>query len=168
MCIRDRISTGVADNPFPTITITDPDTTGLILRTVISVRGESPLVRSPFSGRVCVDEYNVINKMTEVCGLPTGTFIDLAGSISSLENVVIMTDSSSNRVLTNTPDSGYSVISADFSSFEGLITELTFTVWLAPTTSGYIAYFGTQDSTCLLYTSPSPRDATLSRMPSSA
>ena len=25
-----------------------------------------------------------------------------------------------------------------------------------------------QDSTCLLYTSPSPRDATLSRMPSSA
>ena len=141
------ISTGVADNPFPTITITDPDTTGLILRTVVSVRGESPLVRSPFSGRVCVDEYNVINKMTEVCGLPTGTFIDLAGSISSLENVVIMTDSSSNRVLTNTPDSGYSVISADFSSFEGLITELTFTVWLAPTTSGYIAYFGTQDST---------------------
>ena len=30
--------------------------------------------------------------------------------------------------------------------------------------------FGTKDSgkTCLLYTSPSPRDATLSRMPSSA
>ena len=31
-----------------------------------------------------------------------------------------------------------------------------------------IAYFGTTPETCLLYTSPSPRDATLSRMPSSA
>ena len=28
--------------------------------------------------------------------------------------------------------------------------------------------FNTQSKTCLLYTSPSPRDATLSRMPSSA
>ena len=28
--------------------------------------------------------------------------------------------------------------------------------------------WGTMDSDCLLYTSPSPRDATLSRMPSSA
>ena len=28
--------------------------------------------------------------------------------------------------------------------------------------------FGQQGKTCLLYTSPSPRDATLSRMPSSA
>ena len=28
--------------------------------------------------------------------------------------------------------------------------------------------FGTFDKACLLYTSPSPRDATLSRMPSSA
>ena len=27
---------------------------------------------------------------------------------------------------------------------------------------------GAEDTTCLLYTSPSPRDATLSRMPSSA
>ena len=28
--------------------------------------------------------------------------------------------------------------------------------------------FSTEDGNCLLYTSPSPRDATLSRMPSSA
>ena len=31
-----------------------------------------------------------------------------------------------------------------------------------------IYFFGLQDKNCLLYTSPSPRDATLSRMPSSA
>ena len=32
----------------------------------------------------------------------------------------------------------------------------------------YRTVFGVTDITCLLYTSPSPRDATLSRMPSSA
>ena len=31
-----------------------------------------------------------------------------------------------------------------------------------------LVFHGTKDKTCLLYTSPSPRDATLSRMPSSA
>ena len=33
---------------------------------------------------------------------------------------------------------------------------------------GFDGSSGTVDRTCLLYTSPSPRDATLSRMPSSA
>ena len=32
----------------------------------------------------------------------------------------------------------------------------------------YIGYCGDDSHICLLYTSPSPRDATLSRMPSSA
>ena len=58
-----------------------------------------------------------------------------------------MTDSFSNRILTNAPNAGYSIISADFSSFQGPITEFTFTVWLAPSTSGYVAYFGTPDAT---------------------
>ena len=34
--------------------------------------------------------------------------------------------------------------------------------------SGASASFGSEANSCLLYTSPSPRDATLSRMPSSA
>ena len=34
--------------------------------------------------------------------------------------------------------------------------------------SNYIKYVGAISTNCLLYTSPSPRDATLSRMPSSA
>ena len=33
---------------------------------------------------------------------------------------------------------------------------------------GFVALLGAYVTTCLLYTSPSPRDATLSRMPSSA
>ena len=35
-------------------------------------------------------------------------------------------------------------------------------------TAEYLDYVTTRITTCLLYTSPSPRDATLSRMPSSA
>ena len=34
--------------------------------------------------------------------------------------------------------------------------------------SGFVNFNGDEDDICLLYTSPSPRDATLSRMPSSA
>ena len=37
-----------------------------------------------------------------------------------------------------------------------------------PSTGGELARFDAPTDTCLLYTSPSPRDATLSRMPSSA
>ena len=37
-----------------------------------------------------------------------------------------------------------------------------------PVVVGDIFYFMAENETCLLYTSPSPRDATLSRMPSSA
>ena len=58
-----------------------------------------------------------------------------------------MADSFSNCILNNFPDTGYSVVSADFSSFQGPISEFTFIVWLAPSTSGYVAYFGTPDAT---------------------
>ena len=37
-----------------------------------------------------------------------------------------------------------------------------------PTISGNLGVSSEQGTCCLLYTSPSPRDATLSRMPSSA
>ena len=37
-----------------------------------------------------------------------------------------------------------------------------------PKTQGFCAYNGTPFLTCLLYTSPSPRDLSTSRMPSSA
>ena len=38
----------------------------------------------------------------------------------------------------------------------------------SPTVNAYIAWAGDQLQACLLYTSPSPRDGLLSRMPSSA
>lgn len=137
------ISTGVPINLFPSITVTDPDTVGQITRANVTIVGANPLEQSPFSGRVCVDEYNVIMKMREVCGLQDGTFINLIANIGPL----VMMDNFSNLVLTNTAGSGYSVINADFSSFQGMIDEFTFTVWLAPSTSGYVAYFGTPDAT---------------------
>ena len=43
--------------------------------------------------------------------------------------------------------------------------------WNAPEDKGYVGAFAANTqlaNLCLLYTSPSPRDATLSRMPSSA
>ena len=42
--------------------------------------------------------------------------------------------------------------------------EITFTAWVKIPSD----HIGNQYSTCLLYTSPSPRDGLLSRMPSSA
>ena len=47
-----------------------------------------------------------------------------------------------------------------------LIAGLTFLLWTLVFERWW--YFRTEHKNCLLYTSPSPRDATLSRMPSSA
>ena len=49
--------------------------------------------------------------------------------------------------------------------FDGTVTDFS------PTENAYMVWFGDEYGSaidCLLYTSPSPRDATLSRMPSSA
>ena len=52
-------------------------------------------------------------------------------------------------------------------TFESIIGERWFD-WSTPTTISERTWYFVFDNTCLLYTSPSPRDATLSRMPSSA
>ena len=44
----------------------------------------------------------------------------------------------------------------------------SYALWLVAKNAGLTADFVAGHSLCLLYTSPSPRDATLSRMPSSA
>ena len=141
------VNTGVPINPLTNISVTDPDTVGQVMRTTVTVNGVRSLIESPFSGRRCVDEYNVITKMTEVCGLPAGTFINLGRFVNESENVIFLNDSFSNRVLGNMAGSGYSIVNTDFSSFQGQINEFTFTIWLAPSTSGYVAYFGTPDAT---------------------
>ena len=56
---------------------------------------------------------------------------------------------------TSAKDGGY--------GFEEIYKDLGYETYILPEED--YKYFG---STCLLYTSPSPRDATLSRMPSSA
>ena len=54
------------------------------------------------------------------------------------------------------------------SSGSGKTLVLKCIMGLIPHDDGLIAFKGRDITTCLLYTSPSPRDATLSRMPSSA
>ena len=56
------------------------------------------------------------------------------------------------------------VLCALNSGAEHVVAESALDVWAV----GVIAYELMIDRPCLLYTSPSPRDATLSRMPSSA
>ena len=53
------------------------------------------------------------------------------------------------------------------SGFQSAGTDLGHTAWQFDA-NGNITEVGDMIATCLLYTSPSPRDATLSRMPSSA
>ena len=53
-----------------------------------------------------------------------------------------------------------------------LLEQIAAGVWkegdVIPSEQALVKQFGVSRMTCLLYTSPSPRDATLSRMPSSA
>ena len=141
------VSTGVPVFPFSSITVTDIDTVGLIMRATVTVIGEEDLIPAPFSENECVDEYNVIDKMTQVCGLSTMSFIDLLDNLGSSEGSVTLTDSFSNIILTNSPANGYSEVTANFSAFDGPISEFTFALWLQVRSSGHIAYYGTPDST---------------------
>ena len=61
----------------------------------------------------------------------------------------------------------YTGATTDFHvGYEGALGESA--SWYVQGGASYVAPDGAADDTCLLYTSPSPRDATLSRMPSSA
>lgn len=139
------VYTGVPVNPFPSVTITDPDSVGFIEHATITVVGETPLVASPFTGRTCVDEYNTISKMTTVCGLTS--FIDLLANNGSSSGATLTEDPFNNRILYNMYQAGFTRVDADFSAFEGLISRFTFALWLQPQQSGYIAYYGTPDGT---------------------
>ena len=68
--------------------------------------------------------------------------------------------------LTGTFNDSWSGSGGSASGGYWVITNGTWTI--TPTTSAYTLFACLEYTTCLLYTSPSPRDATLSRMPSSA
>ena len=139
------IYTGVPANLFPSVTITDPDSVGFIEYAIITVVGETPLVTSPFTGRACVDEHNVISKMSMVCGLTS--FIDLLANNGSSSGATLTEDPFNNRVLYNTYQAGYTRVDTDFSAFEGLITNFTFALWIQPEQSGYVVYYGSPNGT---------------------
>jgi len=64
-----------------------------------------------------------------------------------------------------------SATSLDLISFHGAARQLRETGWInlsSPLSSYYLARGWSHPYACLLYTSPSPRDRTRSRMPSSA
>ena len=130
-------------SPFASIEVTDPDITGAIETITISILGGVPLSPSPFTGRVCVDERNVVDKMTLVCG-------GLNNGIVLLENTLrgfytLSNDADENEIL-HLRNSSYAVVNTDFSSFSGRISTFTFIFWVRAESSGYIAYFGTPDS----------------------
>ena len=130
--------------PFAAIVVTDPDIIGSILFTTISLSGDQPLQPLPFTGRVCVDEPNVVDKMSVVCGGLQDGIVLLERSLTG--DFSLTSDVYDNDFLTLS-DSSYSLVNANLNGFNGQIDEFTFVMWVRAESSGYIAYFGTPDST---------------------
>ena len=120
------------------IIISDPDQSDLVGASV-TMNG-SPLMPSPFSGRVCVDEGNAITKYATTCGLTD--FTQLITSSTNYSGAAIESDMYDNSILSN-DGSGYSLVNANFSQFSGTISQFTLAFWLQPTAdeSGYVVFF---------------------------
>ena len=144
------IEVGVPNHLFEDIGVTDPDTFPIV-ETQVTITSD-PLMPSVFSGKVCVDETNAINKMVTVCGLSTGNFINLLTYNDTGLGASISFDEYSNRILT-TSDS-YARVAANLSDFEGTIDQLTFAFWVKPDTdgSGYIAFFSNDNASVRYFT----------------
>ncbi len=140
------VSTNVPVSPFPNVTLIDPDTVALIMRATISLTGDL-LPSGSLTGRVCVDEYNTINKMSAVCGLAGFSFIDLVNEVSATGpgSTVGSRQPGSNDVWTTNGD--YATVTANFDNFTGQIDEFTLAFWVQATSSGYIVYYGNADLT---------------------
>ena len=139
------VFSGISIALFPNATITDPDTVALIMRATITLMGD-PLPSGSFTGRVCVDEYNTIAKMTSVCGLPAQSFIDLVSGVSATGLSLVQTrQPGSNDVLMT--NGGYAIVTENFTDFTGQIDEFTLAFWIQVSSSGYIVYYGNTDFT---------------------
>ena len=138
------IFTGVPVLLLPSVTVSDPDVSSNILQATITAIGQTDLTASPFTGEVCIDNHQILQKMEQTCGLENYTDV-----LSSHEGMgvgaTLATDESNNLYLNNT-DSGYINISTvDLSFFTGTISELATAFWFRPEGSGYIVYVGRQD-----------------------
>ena len=140
------IRTAIPINPFPNITVTDPDISSDIELARITVIGDTDLIDSPFTGRVCVDEYNIISKMQQVCGLES--FIDLLASSVAGGNASLTEDEFRNRIFSSLPSQlGYGEVTANFTGLVGNISEFFLSFVIRIEGSGYIAYYGSPDAT---------------------
>ena len=137
------VSSGQPLQPFATIQVTDPDTLGNIVDTTISVFGDMPLFPVPFTGRVCVDETNVLSKMVDVCGGLQGGLALLAGSLTGSHTRTL--DQYGNEHVTLT-GSSYALVDSALPTLAGRINAFAVAVWVRVESSGYIAYFGSPDS----------------------
>ena len=131
-------------SPFETISVTDSDTIGNIVSGTISISGPEALQPLPFTGRVCVDEPNAVSKMELVCGGLEDGLVLLERNLLGLHSLV--SDEYANNILTLT-GSSYSLVDANFSRFAGRIEEFTYVMWVRAESSGYVAYFGSPDTT---------------------
>ena len=139
------IESSIPVDLLPNVTVTDPDSASDIELARVTIIGQTPLVVSPFTGNTCVDEYNAVFKMSEVCGLDM--FIDLLENDGPRRDATLNIDEHGNRILYTSHQLGYTQILADFSPFQGVLVDFTFAVWLQPEASGYIAYYGLSDGT---------------------
>lgn len=138
------LSTAVPVMPFSSIIVEDPDTTGAIENATVSITGQQQLTMSAFTGRVCVDESDLIVKMSSVCGGLTEGIVLLDQVLPSSTSVPA-SSVNVNSVLTLS-GSNYAIVDAATSSFAGTLSEFTFVAWLQPASSGYILYYGTRDA----------------------
>ena len=129
---------------FKDIVVADPDNSGLVGASV-TING-SPLVPSPFKGRVCVDELNIITKYATTCGLTN--FTRLITNAMTYSGASIETDMFDNSILSNT-GTGYALVNANFYAFRYTIQHFTLIFWMQPTAgrSGYVIFFSNPQGT---------------------
>ena len=123
--------------------------------------------------RQCTISNNIVGRLTSISGYSIGGAFANVGGSATFENCTITGNSAPTGM---GQGAGISSFSFGVLSFRNCIVSGNGTSDLDdPTSNRRLRYrddgfnlFGTVTNTCLLYTSPSPRDLSTSRMPSSA
>ena len=129
---------------LPNVSVSDPDISSNILQVTITAVGETALTASPLTGEVCVDNYQILQKMEQTCGLENYTDV-LSTHESTSNGATLAVDENSNLYLNNTNNGHVNISTTHFSFLSGTISELTTAFWFRPEGSGYILYVGRQD-----------------------
>ena len=169
MCIRDRSSTTVAEHlsagtTVGTLSTTDPDVGNTFTYTLASGTGSTDNASFSLSGSTLLtaasfdyttkNSYSIRIRSTDQGGLYTEQVFTI--SVTNVNAAPTITGTSRTPTVPSATDAVWvtSTVTDDSSVASVKLT--------------YVTGSGTGTTTCLLYTSPSPRDGLLSRMPSSA